>query len=68
MSYDIIKKGRHESELDSITGHLISLAGKKGLQAPINKVIYDFAKEKFAQEPYSLTDPQELWKKISEAI
>jgi 2-dehydropantoate 2-reductase len=47
MTQDILLHGLDESEIDSLTGYIVSLAKKNGVNAPFNATIYRLAKEKF---------------------
>ncbi len=47
MTQDILLRGSGTSEIDSLTGYIVSLAEKHGVRAPYNKTIYRLAKENF---------------------
>ena len=65
MAYDIIKAGKKKSEIDTISGHLVSLAERNGIKAPYNKAVYKIGKEKFSQVPFKSMKPKELWDEIN---
>jgi 2-dehydropantoate 2-reductase len=65
MAYDIIKAGKKKSEIDTISGHLVSLAERNGIKARYNKAVYKIGKEKFSQVPFKSMKPKELWDEIN---
>ena len=47
MTQDILLRGSDVSEIDSLTGYIVSLAEKHHVAAPYNTTIYRLAKERF---------------------
>jgi ketopantoate reductase len=62
MSQDVFG-GKTTTEIDSLTGYLLSLAHKTGFPAPINEVVYECAKERFVPDFQPMTET-ELWNLI----
>ena len=66
MTQDVFA-GKKTTELDSLNGHMLELALRVGVPMPINRAIYEIAKERFCPcfEPIQETD---LWEMINERI
>ena len=47
MTQDVALRGAHDTELESITGYIVRLAGEHGVPAPYNRAIYRLGREKF---------------------
>jgi 2-dehydropantoate 2-reductase len=47
MTQDVVLRGAHDTELESITGYVVRLAGKHGVPVPYNRAIYRLGREKF---------------------
>ncbi|MCP4134200.1 MAG: 2-dehydropantoate 2-reductase [bacterium] len=65
MAQDIIQRGSHDSEIDTINGYFVELADKNGLKAPFNRSIYSMCKEEFARDKFSPLDVKDVWAKVS---
>ncbi|HUX37449.1 MAG TPA: ketopantoate reductase C-terminal domain-containing protein, partial [Rectinemataceae bacterium] len=52
MSQDLFQRGRHDTELESLTGYILRLAAESGVAAPWNEGIYQIAKERFAMAEF----------------
>jgi ketopantoate reductase len=61
MAQDIIQRGSHDSELESINGYILELAKKHNIPAPFNQAIYDLSKQEFAKEKFEPLDVEEVW-------
>ena len=66
MTQDVFA-GKTTTELDSLNGHMLELAQSVGVPMPINRAIYEIAKERFCPgfEPIQEID---LWEMINEKI
>jgi len=53
MAQDIIARGGHTSELDTINGYMLSLADKHGVSAPYNRAVYEMCRREFAREKFT---------------
>jgi len=47
MTQDVVLRGAQDTELESITGYIVRLAGEHGVAAPYNRAIYQLGREKF---------------------
>jgi len=47
MTQDVALRGAQDTELESITGYIVQLAGEHGVAAPYNRAIYRLGREKF---------------------
>jgi 2-dehydropantoate 2-reductase len=47
MTQDVMLRGARDTELDSITGYIVELAGRHGVPVPYNRAIYRLGREKF---------------------
>ena len=47
MTQDVALRGAHDTELKSITGYVVRLAGEHGVAAPYNRTIYRLGRENF---------------------
>jgi 2-dehydropantoate 2-reductase len=47
MTQDVVLRGAHDTELESITGYIMGLAAQHGVPAPYNRAIYRMGREKF---------------------
>jgi 2-dehydropantoate 2-reductase len=58
MTQDVVLRGAHDTELESITGYIVRLAAEHGVPAPYNGAIYRLGREKFRPgfEPLSCED------------
>ena len=65
MAQDIIQRGGHDSELETINGYLVSLAKKHGVDAPYNEAIYDLCKREFARPKFEPLDVTKVWEEVA---
>jgi 2-dehydropantoate 2-reductase len=68
MSQDILQRGGTESELDSLTGYILSLADKSGVKAPFNRTIYELSHERFGRPDFRPLDVLEVWARVQEKL
>ena len=68
MAQDIIQRGGHDSELETINGHFIKLADQNNIQAPYIKTIYELCKREFARDTFKPMDVKEVWAAVSRAL
>jgi len=47
MTQDVMLRGAHDTELESITGYIVRLAAEHGVPAPCNRTIYRLGRERF---------------------
>jgi hypothetical protein len=47
MTQDVVLRGAHDTELESITGYIVGLAAQHRVAAPYNRAIYRLGREKF---------------------
>ncbi len=47
MTQDVILRGAHDTELESITGYVVGLAAEHGVPAPYNRAICRLGRERF---------------------
>ena len=64
MTQDIIKMGSPDSEIDSLTGYIVELAEKHGIEVPFNKAILESCRERFGMETFEPMDVTEVWEKV----
>jgi 2-dehydropantoate 2-reductase len=68
MSQDILKRGGTQSELESLTGYILSLADKSGVKAPFNRTIYELCRENFTRPGFKPLDVKEVWARVQERM
>ena len=68
MAQDIIQRGGHDSELETINGYIVRLAEKNGVTIPYNKSIYEICKREFAKPAFAPLDVKDVWKEVSARI
>ncbi len=68
MAQDIIQRGGHDSELETINGHLLELADQHNIQAPYIRTMYEMCKREFAKDTFTPLDVAEVWGEVSEAL
>ena len=61
MAQDVIQRGGHESELESINGEFLRLAEQHGVRSPFNGAIYALCKVRFAAPKFEPMDVIEVW-------
>jgi 2-dehydropantoate 2-reductase len=64
MAQDIIQRGGHDSELETINGYMLELAGKNNIHAPYNRTIYDLCKREFSKQKFRPIDVKEVWTEV----
>lgn len=60
MSQDVILRGGTATELESLTGYIVTLAGRFGVPVPYNAALYRIAKAAFAQPGFKPVEPKAL--------
>ncbi len=68
MAQDIIQRGGHESELESINGYLLSLAEKHGVNVPYNRGVYGLCRKEFAKEKFEPLDVKAVWQEVEKLL
>ncbi len=56
MAQDIIQRGGHDSELETINGYFVKMADRFKLKVPYNRAIYDLCREQFSKEKFEPLD------------
>jgi len=64
MAQDILQRGGHESELETINGYLLSLADRQGLSVPYNRAVYDMCRREFAKPTFAPLDVTEVYAEV----
>jgi 2-dehydropantoate 2-reductase len=65
MAQDIIQRGGHDSELETINGYLVALAKKYAVAAPYNEAIYEICKREFARPKFAPLDVKQVWEEVA---
>jgi ketopantoate reductase len=60
MSQDVILRGGTETELESLTGYIVALAARHGVEVPYNAALYRIAKDAFSRAPFTPVEPKTL--------
>ena len=68
MSQDIIQRGGTESELDSLSGYIVRLAGQFNVDAPYNETIFELGRERFGKSGFVAMDVRDVLAKVEERI
>ena len=68
MSQDIIQRGGSDSELESLTGYIVDLAHKNGVNAPYNEAIYELCKENFRKGEFTPLDVKDVWARVQQKM
>ncbi len=64
MAQDIAR-GTDDTELETLTGHLLELAEKTGTPAPINRTVYELCRARFATQPFEPVDVGDVWSAVA---
>ncbi len=65
MAQDIIQRGGHDSELETINGYMLGLAEKHKVDAPYNRAIYELCRREFAKKKFEPMDIRDVWAAVS---
>ncbi len=65
MAQDIIQRGGHDSELETINGYMVGLAEKHNIDAPYNRAIYELCRREFAKKKFEPMDIRDVWAAVS---
>jgi ketopantoate reductase len=68
MTQDIIQRGKHDSELESLNGYFMELAEQYGFRVPYNRTIYQLCQAEFAEHEFTPMDVVEVWEKVKEKL
>jgi len=68
MAQDIIQRGGHDSELETINGYFVSLAEKHGVEAPYNRAVYELCRREFAKEKFEPLDVTAVWEEVQKRL
>ncbi len=68
MAQDVIQRGSHHSELDSINGYFVQLANENNIDAPYNQTIYKLCKEEFSKETFTPMDIKDVWREVKKNL
>ena len=63
MAQDILQRGGSESELESINGYFLRLAGEHRLSVPYNRAVYELCRENFGKPHFQPLDVREVWER-----
>lgn len=61
MAQDVFQRGGAQSELDSLNGYLLGLADTHGVNAPINRKIFELCKREFARPEFTPMSAEDVW-------
>ncbi len=64
MAQDVIQRGSNDTELDTLTGHIVDLADKHNVHIPYNRTVYELCKKELAKPTFEPITIEELWKEI----
>jgi 2-dehydropantoate 2-reductase len=64
MAQDVIQRGSSQTELDTINGYFLELAGKHGVAAPYNRAVYKLCRREFARPGFQPLDVREVWEAV----
>jgi len=68
MAQDMLIRHKNVTELETINGHLLSLADKHGLDVPYNRTIYKLCEENFAKIPYKPLNVERVYNEIKKNL
>jgi len=68
MAQDIIQRGGHDTELETINGYFLNLADALGIHAPYNKTIYKLCKQEFSKPVFSPLDVKDIWTEVIKTL
>ncbi len=68
MAQDIIQRGGHDSELETINGYFLKLADRYGIRAPYNRAVYALCRETFARAPFESLDVKEVYERVMKEL
>ncbi len=65
MGQDILLNHKDVTELDSLNGYFIGLADRLGLEAPLNRALYNLCREQFARRPFAPMPESLVWERLA---
>jgi len=68
MGQDVLQVGRADTELESLTGYILSLADQFGVAAPVNRTVYELCKREFGKPVFTPLSETAVWEHIRERI
>ncbi|HOW81659.1 MAG TPA: ketopantoate reductase family protein [Spirochaetota bacterium] len=68
MAQDIIQRGGHDSEIETINGYMVRLGRKHGIRVPYNEAIYELCRREFARPKFAPLDVADVWKEVRARI
>lgn len=68
MAQDVLQRGGKENELETINGYMVKLADEHGIEAPVNRTVYELCKREFAKPEFAPLDVREVWGQIEQAL
>ena len=60
MGQDVLQRGRTDSELESLNGHVLRMADRLGIDAPYNRTVYELCRERFGPGFQPMTEREVL--------
>ncbi|HDP79260.1 MAG TPA: ketopantoate reductase family protein [Spirochaetes bacterium] len=64
MGQDVFLNGRGLTELDSLNGRVLALADDLGMEAPVNRALYQLCRRSLDQKPFTPMSAEELWEAL----
>ncbi len=68
MGQDILQRKGHDTELETLNGHLIKKADEAGVSIPYNKAVYDLCKEEFKKPVFHPISVEKVWEKVEKYL
>ena len=68
MAQDILQRKSGVSELESLLGEFVRLAGEYKVPAPYNKAVYRLCKEEFAKPEFKPLTEEQVWQAVQKEM
>ncbi|WP_105617258.1 ketopantoate reductase family protein [Vallitalea okinawensis] len=68
MGQDILQRKGHETELETLNGHLIKMADKAGVNIPYNKAVYELCREEFNKPVFNPIPIEKVWERVQKYL
>jgi 2-dehydropantoate 2-reductase len=64
MGQDVLIKRKKETELEFLNGYMLNLANSVGVEAPLNKALYDLCKSEFSRTDFHPLSIERVWNQL----
>jgi 2-dehydropantoate 2-reductase len=65
MGQDVLLKRRKETELESFNGYIVNTADSMGIEAPLNRALYNLCKSEFNRSDFQPLSIEKAWDQLN---